>query len=229
MTQLTLGLRLRDDATFDNFYVEENEQLLQCLKTAVMGLSQEFIYLWGNPRVGKSHLLQACCHHATQQGLTAAYIPLSTLSDADIPILDELEHLNLICIDDLDAIKASRTWQEALMFLYNRAREEGAIILFSAQKPPSELAISLLDLNSRLAWGLIFQLHPLSDYGKVRAIQMRAQARGFLLSTEVGLYLLRRCSRDIGELFLILEKLDQASLSAQRKLTIPFVKLVLRL
>ena len=59
-------------------------------------------------------------------------------------------------------------------------------------------------------------------------LKLRAHHRGFDLSDEVARFIIRRCSRDMGDLFILLQKLDNASLCAKRRLTIPFVKEVMR-
>ena len=48
--------------------------------------------------------------------------------------------------------------------------------------------------------------------------------RGLHLTDEVGRFILTRGARSMSALFDLLEQLDQASLQAQRKLTIPFLK-----
>ena len=58
---------------------------------------------------------------------------------------------------------------------------------------------------------------------------MRAKLRGFELSKEVGRFILKRLDRQMRTLFDMLDRLDHASIVAQRKLTIPFVKDILRL
>lgn len=229
VTQLTLSLSLREDATFNNFCVGENGQLLEALKSAASGQSSEFIYLWGTSGCGKSHLLQAVCHKALEQQFKAAYIPLSLKADFEPDIFESLEYFQLIALDDVGAVHDSRLWQEALFHFYNRARGTQAVIIFSGHCPPQELALSLPDLTSRLSWGLTFQCHLLTDDDKLKVLQSKALGQGLELSTEVGLFLLRRCSRELPQLFTLLKTLDRASLSAQRKLTIPFVKLVLRI
>ena len=59
---------------------------------------------------------------------------------------------------------------------------------------------------------------------KLRALQLRASRRGLHLTDEVGHFILTRGTRSMSALFELLEQLDQASLQAQRKLTIPFLK-----
>ncbi len=71
---------------------------------------------------------------------------------------------------------------------------------------------------------MTFHLHPLDDQERLAALKLRARVRGMELPDDVGRYILHRGSRELGELCRALETLDQASLSAKRKLTIPFVK-----
>lgn len=69
-----------------------------------------------------------------------------------------------------------------------------------------------------------FHLDELDDEGKLSALQLRAELRGFKLPIDVGRFLLNRLSRDMRTLLATLNRLDNASFRAKRKLTIPFVK-----
>lgn len=106
-------------------------------------------------------------------------------------------------------------------------RDLGVRLLVSANMPPKQLSCVLPDLASRLSWGLVFQVQGLADTQKLSALQLRSQRRGLTLSDEVGKFLLHNYPRDMLQLFAILEKLDQASLAEQRRLTVPFVKKIL--
>jgi DnaA family protein len=74
---------------------------------------------------------------------------------------------------------------------------------------------------------MVFQLQPLDDDTKVVALRARAQARGLQLGDDVIRYLMHHGSRNMAHLLVTLDKLDVASLSAQRKITVPFVKQVM--
>jgi len=111
--------------------------------------------------------------------------------------------------------------------LFNRLRDSGRRLLLAATASPRELGVGLPDLQSRLSLALVFQLQPLSDEDKLRALQLRASRRGLHLTDEVGRFILTRGARSMSALFELLDRLDQASLQAQRKLTIPFLKEVL--
>lgn len=225
--QLTLGVNLRDDATFSNFYLGDNAGLVEALKQLIAGTGEHFIYLWGAAGVGRSHLLQACCHAVSEQQQTAIYLPLSEAQPMTPDALQGLEAMDLICIDDIESVLGQDEWEEALMHFYNRARDSGARLIVSAASAPIHLLCQLADLQSRLSWGLAFQVHGLLDEQKILALQMRARHRGLALSREVGQYLLRRYPREMADLFNVLDRLDHASLVAQRRLTIPFIKNVL--
>ena len=98
----------------------------------------------------------------------------------------------------------------------------------AGSRSPAVLGIVLADLHSRLAGSLVLYLRPLRDEDKAAALRLQARQRGMEMSAEVGVYLLRRCPRDMAALFSLLDVLDRATLAAQRKLTVPFVKEVLR-
>ncbi|MBU1330016.1 MAG: DnaA regulatory inactivator Hda [Gammaproteobacteria bacterium] len=225
-TQLSLGVRLRDDATFANFYPGANAAALgyvERLCEAEAGWTESLIYVWGHPGVGRSHLLQAACIRMEQRSEPAVYLPLSS-PGLRPELFDNLEQFELVCLDDLDAVAGKREWEEALFHLFNRLRDSGRRLLLAADKSPREIAIKLPDLKSRLTLALVFQLQGLSDEDKLRALQLRASRRGLHLSDEVGRFILTRGERSMSSLFDLLEELDQASLRAQRKLTIPFLK-----
>lgn len=218
--QLPLGIGLKDSATFDNFYPAGNALLLKALQQG----EERMVYLWGPQGCGKSHLLQAVCHATATKGLAPVYLPLQELVALSPAILQGLEQQALIAIDDIQVIAGRSQWEQALFHLYNRVRDQGQRLVVSGNVAPAGLALNLPDLTSRLGWGPVFQLSPLTDTDKGAALLMRARRRGLEMGDEVVEYLLRRCPRDMDSLFNLLNLLDQASLAAQRRLTIPFVR-----
>ncbi len=219
--QLALDIGLRDSARFENYTVGANAEAVACLRAA----GEPFVYLAGAPATGRTHLLQAACHAA---GRDAVYVPLDQHADLAPAMLEGLEHYPLVCLDDVDAVAGEADWETALFHLYNRVREAGGRLLVAAAEAPNAAGFALADLRSRLGWGPVFRLKPLADADRLGALQQRARYRGLDLPEEVGEYLLRRSPRDMASLFALLERLDRASLAAQRRLTIPFVRSLLR-
>lgn len=227
IVQLPLSLNLRDDAIFDNFFSGSNALVIDALKSFVANGAEQFIYCYGEPGSGRTHLLQACCHLANQYEKTIFYLSLSQHADFSSEILQELEQFQIVCIDDIDAVVGNRIWEEALFHFYNRARDNKTGLLVSAVCAPQQLRCVLPDLQSRLAWGLALEIKNLTDEEKTSALQLRAAFRGLQLSSDVAGYLIHHRSRNMRDLFSLLEKLDYASLIAKRKITIPFVKTVI--
>lgn len=229
MTQLTLGLTLQDDATFNNFYPGKNQAVVDYLHEFSVTAQERIIYLWGSVGAGLSHLLQAICHEAGAKGMSCLYLPLTEAVAWSPQMLQDLESLSILAIDDVDAVAGQIAWEEELFHLYNRALVRNSIVIFAGHVAAKQLPLVLPDLQSRLSSLLSLHLQPLEDEEKIKVLQLRAQARGIDLPMEVAQFLLRRCARQMATLFSLLERLDQASLVAQRKLTIPFVKSVLQL
>lgn len=220
-TQLPLRLTPQQLFRFDNFYFNHAE-----LKPALTELCQSeqmsFVYLWGEPSSGKSHLLLAVIENTALRSL---YLPLADLVNSASPdILSSLEELDLLCIDDLQAIAGLKEWEEALFHCFNRLQLSGCKLLIAAQQNPATVALSLPDLRSRLATGLVYQLDALNDDDKLHALILQAQSRGLEMSEEVANYLLRHHSRDMSVLISLLMRLDKASMVAKRRLTIPFIR-----
>lgn len=228
-TQLPLGLSLQDEVTFENFYLGKNKEIVSTLRKTAAGEGERVIYLCGMRGQGRSHLLQAACHAAQQYHLQALYLPLGNRSTLQSEFLNHIENLNLICLDDIHTIAGKPEWEEAIFHLYNRIYDAGGRIIIAANELPKAIHVQLADLVSRLSWGVVYQLQPLSDEEKISVLMMRANRRGINLSEEVGKYLLTHCPRHMGTLFAALDVLDKASLAAQRRLTIPFVKEILEI
>ncbi|MGO3770154.1 MAG: DnaA regulatory inactivator Hda, partial [Vreelandella alkaliphila] len=217
--QLPLGVGLRDDATFNNYYASQaNASLMEYLSRQLKSDAEPFLYLWGAPGSGRSHLLQAACHAASDADKRALYLPLADLGHFPPLMLEDIERLDLVAIDDLEYVIGRKRWEEALFHAFNRLRDAGKALVIAANTSPRQLDVALPDLASRLTWGVTFHLHPLDDNERLAALKLRANVRGMQLPDDVGRYIMHRGPRELGDLCHALETLDQASLSAKRKL-----------
>ncbi len=225
--QLALAIQLNTEANLADFFWGGNALLQQQLQHTLFDNGERLLYLWGVAGSGKSHLLQACCL-AVNSTQSAIYLPLDVLNEWGPQVIDGVDEQSLICIDDIDAIAGNAAWEEALFHLYNRIRDNGnTTLIVTGKQPPANLPISLPDLRSRLSWGLVIQVNELNDHDKINTLQLHAHKRGFELPTSVGQFLLNRSARNMHDLHSLLNRLDEASLIAQRKITIPFVKNIL--
>jgi DnaA family protein len=227
--QLALGVRLRADAIFESFAPGLNGELIAALR----GGASAPLWMWGSEGSGKTHLLQAVCASAADRGAgaaaqaAAAYFPLERSLALPPAALTGFENCRVLCLDDVEAVAGDLQWEQALFRLFNEAAEFGTRLIFAARAAPRGIEWSLEDWRSRASACVVYQLRDLDDAGRLEALRLRAAQRGLHLPPETADYLLRRMPRDLTSLFEILDHLDEASLVAQRRLTVPFIRDVL--
>lgn len=220
MAQLPLALALADHASFDTFVGDANKAALEQVRSLAQG-GAETVWVWGAQGVGKSHLLQAACRAATAAGRRAMYIALPAVSPA---ILADLEHIDLLAVDDVDTVAGDVEWERALFVLLNAYSSRNGSMLLAATAPAAQCGFRLADLKSRGAGAVTYRLAPLDDTERAAALRLHAAARGLTLDAAAAEYLLTRVARDMAVLTEWLARLDRASLTEQRRLTIPFIR-----
>ena len=224
-TQLPLNLSLREGASFENFYPARNAEVVAQLTAAARDASiNHTLFMWGEPASGKTHLLQSTCRLADERGGMCAYIPLSLAAEFSTGILEEMEQGRLVCLDDIHCIAGNQPWEAALFGFYERLRAAGGILIVTGNANPMHLGLRMPELTTRLGSGVVYHLRPLSDADKLVVLRRRAQSRGLEMPEEVARYVLHRYPRDLQALFRLLDRLDRASLTEQRRLTIPFIR-----
>jgi DnaA family protein len=222
--QLPLSLGLQHLPSLDDFIVGHNQVVIDALQRSLKRGGEAILYLFGPTGCGRSHLLQGQCALAEKHGLHCAYLGLSDRATLSPEMLEGLETLDLIAVDDIQLIAGDGAWEEALFVLFNRCRDLGGRMIFSADCGPAALPIRLPDLRSRLAWGLSLSLRTLDDKGRLELLQSLAARRALKLPDDVARYLLERTPRHPSDLVDTIARLDQASLAQKRRLTIPFVR-----
>jgi DnaA family protein len=220
MRQLLLDWGAARPQTLDNFVVGSNQELAALLRpvaaSASLGSNHALLLIWGEAGSGKSHLLKALSSNTSAQLLTPAS-PLNAFGWST--------NHSLYLIDDCDQLNPEQ--QHALFNLINQVRENNGTLIASAKQAPLQLALRE-DLRTRLGWGLVYQVHGLSDEEKMDALTKSATARGLSLSAGVLPYLLTHFRRDMQSLSTMLDALDRYSLETQRPITLPLLRELLQ-
>ena len=224
MKQLVLDIAPSPPPTLANFVPGRNAELLQTLGNILVGVEREhFVYLWGGVGCGRTHLLQGMAEICIRNKMSTAYFAC----DANTNFIAN-DEADCVTVDDVDRLNA--TAQIGLFNLYNRIRDEGRVLLLvSGPAAPAQLKLKVReDLVTRLGWGLVYQVHELTDEEKIKAMQSHAASRGLDLPREICDYLLRHARRDLPSLMATLDALDSYSLANQRKVTVPLVRELLQ-
>ncbi len=115
-----MPLYLPDDETFASFWPGDNSSLLAALQNVLRQEHSGYIYLWAREGAGRSHLLHAACAELSQRGDAVGYVPLDKRTWFVPEVLDGMEHLSLVCIDNIECIAGDELWEIAMFDLYNR-------------------------------------------------------------------------------------------------------------
>ncbi len=222
--QLLLAIIPAPAPTLDNTVVGSNAAAIEAARQLAPGRA---LYLWGPPGSGRSHVLRALAAEKPSVFFDLASSPTEMMAWATRPLSGA--RLQLVCVDDIQEMPPE---QQACVFaLYNRWRElattaDAFALAVTGEQAPMMMSLRE-DLRTRLGWDLVFRLDPLSDQEKFEALQIYAQRQGLPLSGDVLDWMLTHYSRDIRQLFALVDALDRYSLSKHRSVTVPLLRLML--
>lgn len=223
--QLPLVLKFPADQSLATF-VSTDQVLLAHLQEISAGGSARTCLI-GAEGSGKTHLALAVCARAQARGVRAHYLPLAAAQGRVATALESLDAGELIALDGLESVAGDRESEVALFDFHNRAFDRGRAVLYTSSLQPDALPLVLPDLRSRLLQCIRFVLPALDDDGRRQLLRLRARRRGLEIEDAAIEWLLRRVDRDVAGLSSLLDRLDRASLAAQRRLTVPFMRQVL--
>ena len=220
MKQLALDFAAPPTLCFENFLPGQNAEALVTLARIARGEgSERSVFIWGGRGCGRTHLLHAVVAEALAHGRPAVYLPSRAA-----PGLADVSEDTLVALDDVEQLDAVA--QIESFGFYNRALVGTGALVASGAAAPGSLGLRA-DLATRLAWGLVYEIHALSDEDKTTAMRLHAVERGFELPNEVVQYLLRHAPRDLPTLLVIVDQLDRSSLEAHRPISIALAREVL--
>jgi DnaA family protein len=139
---------------FDSFYPGSNLEIYQSLQDHI----EKLLWIAGTRGSGKTHLLQAAFHQCIRLANKSLYIPMREFEQLSPEVLDDLDQLDLICIDDIEFILGSQAWEIKLLDLYERLQTTNTRLLITSHETPKVLNFFLPDLASRFSMSVVHQL-----------------------------------------------------------------------
>lgn len=223
MRQIPLPLGFELPPSFETFLPGRNAaalaQLFEVLQQQADAGAVPPVYLWGPAGSGKTHLLRSLAGHFGADGAAVACF------DAATPLPWPLDtDLVLTLFDDCGSYDEAR--QHAAFALFVDATARGALVAAAGRVPPVDLPLRE-DLRSRLGWGHVIALQPLSDSEVATVLSEAAARRGLRLRDDLAAYVLSRFARDPKSLIALLDRVDGFALEHQRALTVPMLKQML--
>ena len=219
--QLTFPWSKPNNSSFNDFYFEKNNlSVLSNLK------GEEDLVIYGSSKVGKSFLLQSLCNYLSEANKLSLYIPLKELNSHETGLLDNLEKLNLVCIDDLEIIAGDNKWETAIFNLINDCLLSSCRIVFCSNINPSLISFQLVDLFSRIQKINQMEVYPVKSDNLAEAVRFFTDLRSINIGDREITYLINHSRRSMGDLVTHINQLDKLSMQLKRKITIPLIKKV---
>lgn len=224
--QLPLQFEFQANQGFNAFYSGNNKETISHLQQIFSSQEQQ-VFIWGDTGTGKTHLLQAVCQESHSHDKTSFYFSFNSDPLPPTDILNGLDHFDIVCFDNVEKIAGNTQWEQAFFNFFNSHRDNNKQLLLSANCPPKYLTINLPDLKTRMGWGLTLKITPLSESQQIDALIYKANDLGFEIPENVGKFLMSHYARDLPSIWVLLDKINHATLAAKRKLTIPFLKQIM--
>lgn len=160
--------------TFESFVVGKPNALAHAAaRRVVESMSVPFnpLFIYGGVGLGKTHLMHAIAHAIEDQSPEKTVMYLSAekfmyqfvkalRSDSTMAFKEQFRSVDVLMIDDIQFIAGKESTQEEFFHTFNALVDQNKQIIISADKAPGDLAGVDERLRSRLAWGLVADIHP---------------------------------------------------------------------
>ena len=163
--------------TFERFVVgKPNELAHAAARRVAEGGAVTFnpLFLYGGVGLGKTHLMHAIAWQTQNRNPDARMLYLSAeqfmyrfvqaLRFKDMHGFKELfRSVDILMVDDVQFIAGKESTQDEFFHTFNALVDHGKQIIISGDRAPGEIDGLEDRIKSRLAWGLVVDLHP-TDY-----------------------------------------------------------------
>jgi len=237
-----LGARLDPRFTFETFVVGKPNEFAVAAAERVSSSPKPLfnpLFLYGGVGLGKTHLMHAIAHRVKQldPGRRVVYLSaekfmyqfVRALRSKDTMSFKELfRSVDLLMVDDVQFISGKDSTQEEFFHTFNTLVDRGRQIVISADRSPSDLSGLEERIRSRLAWGLVADIHPTTYELRLGILQAKAEQLKVQIPERVIEFLASRITSNVRELEGAMNRIvHQASLT-QKTISIDVAQEVLK-
>jgi len=228
--------------TFDNFIVGKPNELAYAAAQRVAQsevVSFNPLFLYGGVGLGKTHLMHAVAWNIKKRNpkknvvyLTAEkfmYQFIKALRFKNImSFKEQFRSVDVLMIDDVQFIIGKDNTQEEFFHTFNTLVDKKRQIIISADKSPADLEGLEDRLKSRLGWGLVADIHPLTYELRLGILQAKAEQKSMTLTSDVLEFLADKITNNVREMEGALNRLAVHASLQDSEVTVDLVKDVLK-
>ena len=228
--------------TFDNFIVGKPNELAYAAAQRVAQsevVSFNPLFLYGGVGLGKTHLMHAVAWNIKKRNpkknvvyLTAEkfmYQFIKALRFKNImSFKEQFRSVDVLMIDDVQFIIGKDNTQEEFFHTFNTLIDKKRQINISADKSPADLDGLEDRLKSRLGWGLVADIHPLTYELRLGILQAKAEQKSLNLKQEVMEFLANKITNNVREMEGALNRLAVHASIQDSEISVDLVKDVLK-
>lgn len=200
--------------SFDTFVVGPSNSLSYAAAHAVTekpGRLYNPLFIYGGSGLGKTHLLHAIGNEIKEKDKKAVilYQTADRFVNEFINAIrfnkihkfqQKYQVVDVLLIDDIQFIANKEQTQEAFFHIFNVLYEAHKQIVFSSDVIPNNMSGIAERLRSRLAWGLVTDIHVPRLETKIAILKKKAELSNSILSDEVAHFIASRVTSNIREL-----------------------------
>jgi chromosomal replication initiator protein len=191
--------QLRDDYTFDRFVVGENNKYAANAALAIGKNPGKTSYnpflIFGGVGLGKTHLMQAIGNYVhensdnkviyvTSEDFLNEYVDSIQASKMNA-FKNKYRYTDILLIDDIQFLQGKTGVQEELFHTFSALIQAKKQLVFTCDRPPSELKTFSERLVSRFGSGLMFDLQPPRYEERCAILKSTAESRNTEIPAEV--------------------------------------------
>jgi len=212
--------QLRKDYTFDHFVIGENNSFAANAAIAIAknpGTAYNPCLIYGGVGLGKTHLMQAIGNLSwVEKGCKIIYITAENFTNEFVESIknnrtqdfkNKYRNADMLLIDDIHFLQKKNETQEELFHTFNALYDANKQIIFTCDRPVSELKNLSERLRSRFERGLNVDLQPPSYETRCAILSKKIETRGIHIPSEVINLIAKNISSNVRDLEASLTKL----------------------